>query len=190
MQKTSTTRENILKRATALFQGKGYNGFSFRDIAEPMGIKNAAVHYHFHSKADLGLAVIERYTDLLHLRTGQFMTSGGPALPMLEGYFAFHRNEVVDRHRVCPIGNAAISIDELPDQISAATRRLSTEVLAFLTRVLELGREQGTMNFDGPAEQKALAIQATLQGSGQLSRIAGPGVVDRILDSIRTDLKI
>ncbi|MCH6573146.1 MAG: helix-turn-helix transcriptional regulator, partial [Proteobacteria bacterium] len=47
----TSTREHILKRATMLFQGRGYNGFSFKDISTPMGIRNAAIHYHFSTKA-------------------------------------------------------------------------------------------------------------------------------------------
>lgn len=186
----ASTKENIVKRATVLFQGKGYNGFSFKDIAEPMGIKNAAVHYHFPSKADLGEAVFQRYSEVLHRRTDDFMKHGGPALPMLEGYFAFHRHEVVDEHCVCPIGNAAVNIDELPEKVGQAATQLGSDVIAFLARVLELGREQGTLHFAGEPRQKALVLQATLQGSGHLSRVAGPQIVDQILEQIRIDLGI
>ena len=45
------------------FQRGGYRAFSFRDIADALGIKTAAVHYHFRHKDDLGLALVDRYRD-------------------------------------------------------------------------------------------------------------------------------
>ncbi|MFB3064502.1 MAG: hypothetical protein ACE1ZL_07375, partial [Gammaproteobacteria bacterium] len=59
---------------------------------------------------------------------------------------------------------------------------------AYLTRVMELGREQGEFEFNCAAEQKALSVKATLQGAGQLARLMGPQVVDQVIDQIRCDL--
>ena len=53
----------ILDAAETMIQSQGYNGFSFREIADQVGIKSASVHYHFPTKADLGAAVARRYTD-------------------------------------------------------------------------------------------------------------------------------
>src|ERR1700682_630937 len=51
----------ILDVAEQLAQTRGYNGFSYADIAAPLGVTKASLHYHFPSKADLGCALIERY---------------------------------------------------------------------------------------------------------------------------------
>ena len=56
----SETRIAIIKLAEELIRTKGYNGFSYKDISGPLNIKNAAIHYHFPSKEDLGIAVIEK----------------------------------------------------------------------------------------------------------------------------------
>ena len=50
MKATRDTREQIVDTALQLLMQRGVNGFSYRDISEPLGIKNAAVHYHFPSK--------------------------------------------------------------------------------------------------------------------------------------------
>src|SRR5258708_3171983 len=44
-----------------LAKTKGYNGFSYADIAAQLGVTKASLHYHFPSKAELGCALIERY---------------------------------------------------------------------------------------------------------------------------------
>ncbi|MCZ6561027.1 MAG: TetR family transcriptional regulator [Gammaproteobacteria bacterium] len=184
----TSTREHILKRATMLFQGRGYNGFSFKDISVPMGIKNAAIHYHFATKSDLCTAVIERYSELLKSETGDFMKHGGSARHQLEAYLAFVRHEILDARCMCPLTNVAVAMDTLPDEIQAKATALSIDLLAYLTRVMEVGREQDEFQFNSTAEQKALSVKATLQGAGQLARLMGPQVVDQVIDQIRRDL--
>ena len=46
--------------AEHLTQTKGFNGFSYLDLADEIGIKNSSIHYHFKAKADLALALVER----------------------------------------------------------------------------------------------------------------------------------
>ena len=184
----TSTREHILKRATMLFQGRGYNGFSFKDIYAPMGIRNAAIHYHVRTKSDLCSAVIARYRDLLKSETGDFMKHGGSAKSQLDAYLAFIRHEILDARCMCPLTNVAVALDTLPGEVRAQATMLSHDLLAYLTRVMELGREQGEFQFNCAAEQKALSVKATLQGAGQLARLMGPQVVDQVIDQIRCDL--
>src|SRR6202050_5213821 len=51
----------ILDVAEQLAQTRGYNGFSYADIASQLGVTKASLHYHFPSKAELGRALIDRY---------------------------------------------------------------------------------------------------------------------------------
>jgi hypothetical protein len=52
------TAARILDVAERLAQVRGFNGFSYADIAAELGITKAALHYHFASKADLGEALM------------------------------------------------------------------------------------------------------------------------------------
>jgi len=75
----------ILDVAEQLAQTRGYNGFSYADIALKLGVTKASLHYHFSSKAELGRALIERYRGLFGAALeaivdltrfgGQFLTS-------------------------------------------------------------------------------------------------------------------
>src|SRR3989338_4511701 len=56
----SSTREAILKAATALFAQKGMNGTTTREIADRAGVNIAALHYHWGGKEDLLKAVYEK----------------------------------------------------------------------------------------------------------------------------------
>ena len=49
------TATRILDVAEGLVQARGFNGFSYADVAsQEVGITKAALHYHFPGKADLG----------------------------------------------------------------------------------------------------------------------------------------
>ena len=44
-----------------LVQVRGYNAFSYADVAAELHLTKAALHYHFAGKAELGEALIARY---------------------------------------------------------------------------------------------------------------------------------
>jgi len=56
-------RDAILKAAEARIRRNGFHGFSFRDLAEDVGIKSASVHYYFPTKADLGVSLMRNYQE-------------------------------------------------------------------------------------------------------------------------------
>jgi TetR/AcrR family transcriptional repressor of nem operon len=57
----SPTAAQIVASARALLATRGYNGFSYADIAEAVGISKPSIHHHFPSKAELVRRVVEGY---------------------------------------------------------------------------------------------------------------------------------
>ncbi len=55
------TADRILDLAERLVQTRGFNGFSYADIASELGVTKASLHYHFPTKAELGRRLISRY---------------------------------------------------------------------------------------------------------------------------------
>jgi len=190
MNQTSNTRETIIQTAHRLLLQRGINGFSYRDIAKPLGVKNAAIHYHFPSKMDLVKALIEDNYAVLRKGTAEFMAYGGPARPQLEGLFEFTRHQCECGRPVCMVGALSIDFEELSDGARRALDRFMQDSLAWLAKVLETGREQGEFDFRGQARSKAAAILATIQGSRQLARIHGMETLEATFAQIRTDLGI
>lgn len=56
---TTSTRERILDVAAQLFAEQGYDGTSLRAIADALGFTKAALYYHFRSKEEILLALVE-----------------------------------------------------------------------------------------------------------------------------------
>lgn len=182
------TREKILDTAATLLQRRGFNGFSYKDISEPLGIRNAAVHYHFPAKGDLGTRVIERTREQLREKTADFMAHGGDARVQLEGFFHFVMRDFDRGNPVCPIGATAIDLDTLPPEMQRASRLLQKETLAWMTRVMTLGREQGQLHFEGDAEDRALIVLTAVQGARQIARNGSRKLLVKIFDAIRRDV--
>jgi len=57
------TSGRILDIAERLVQTRGFNAFSYADIAAALNITKASLHYHFATKAKLGERLVERYQE-------------------------------------------------------------------------------------------------------------------------------
>jgi len=190
MSQAASTRDQIVDKAFQLMLQRGLNGFSYRDISEPLGIKNAAIHYHFPNKMDLIKALIDENQQVLRKSTAEFMAYGGRARPQLEGLFAFTLNQCANGRPICMVGALSIDYDELPEDVKQANDQFMKDSLKWLTKVLHVGREQGEFSFVGEARTKAMSILATIQGARQLTRVHGTAVLEEFFQQIRLDLGI
>lgn len=59
----SDKKEQIIQSAIKMIRTGGYNAFSFREIADDVGIKSSSVHHYFRRKENLAIAVAESYRD-------------------------------------------------------------------------------------------------------------------------------
>jgi TetR/AcrR family transcriptional repressor of nem operon len=64
-------RDKIIAAAEKRVRNTGFPAMSFRDIAQDVGIKSASVHYHFPTKADLGEAILDRYSEKFQTRLNE-----------------------------------------------------------------------------------------------------------------------
>ena len=190
MVTASNTREQIIDKAFQLLLQRGLNGFSYRDISEPLGVKNAAIHYHFPNKMDLIAALIDENHQVLKKATSEFMAYGGPARPQLEGLFAFTMNQIQRGRPICMVGALAVDYDDLSDDIKDANDRFMKDSIKWLSKVLETGLEREEFTFEGHAEMKAVSILATIQGARQMARVHGMDILEDMFEQIRIDLGI
>src|SRR3954470_9665567 len=80
------TAERILDSAERLVQSRGFNGFSYADVAAELRVTKASLHYHFPGKAELGEALIARYAARFAEALEQIDAGGGDAPAKLAAY--------------------------------------------------------------------------------------------------------
>src|SRR4249919_2092588 len=150
----AATASRILEVAERLAQTRGFNGFSYADIAAELKVTKASLHYHFPTKTDLGCALIERYGQRFTEALGQIHSAGRPAYRQLESYVELYAG-VLRSGRLCLCGMLAAEFLTLAEPMRLAIRGFFDDNEAWLARRLELGREAGELSFDGPAAEAA-----------------------------------
>ncbi len=85
------TATRILDVAERLVQTSGFNGFSYADISAELGITKASLHHHFATKAELGRALIERYSEAFSAALKVVDQRGGDAAAKLERYVKLYQ---------------------------------------------------------------------------------------------------
>src|ERR1700722_14182508 len=80
------TAERILDIAERLVQTRGFNNFSYADIATELGMTTASLHYHYPGKAELGHALITRYAQRFADALGRIDRDLPDARAKLEAY--------------------------------------------------------------------------------------------------------
>ncbi|HEX8322714.1 MAG TPA: TetR/AcrR family transcriptional regulator [Tepidisphaeraceae bacterium] len=154
----------ILDVAQELIQLRGYNAFSFGDIAERIGVRAAAVHYHFPTKADLGVALMRRYRTRLHASLNSIDEQVTSPRKKLERYVLLFQATLKPDHRMCLCGMLGTEITTLSDPMRTEVRAFFEDNETWLARVLGDGRRQGSFDFDGSPAAAARIIYSTLQG--------------------------
>lgn len=168
------TSAQILDIAERLAQTRGFNGFSYADIAAELGITKASLHYHFPSKADLGRALVERYSAAFGHALTRIEQSGIPAPSRLARYVAIYA-EVLKGGRICLCGMLAAEYTTLPASMQAAIRGFFDLNERWLSRLLASGRKDGTLMFVGTPRDSARVITSSLEGAMLLARPYGSG---------------
>jgi TetR/AcrR family transcriptional repressor of nem operon len=166
------TATRVLDVAQRLVQVRGFNGFSYADVAAELGITKAALHYHFASKAALGVALIERYCGTLAANLDRIAAAGPSAAARLRGYASLYRNMTADE-RLCLCGMLAAEYQTLPAAMQSAVRGFFTLNEAWLEAVLREGAAAGEIELAGPAADAAVALVAGLEGAMLVTRPFG-----------------
>ena len=166
------TVPQILDVAEKLVESRGFNGFSYADVANELKITRAALHYHFANKSDLGVALIDRYTSRFAdaLSAAEERTSDAPA--RLEAYAELYL-DVLRSQRMCLCGMLAAEHETLPAPMQEAVVGFFVENQTWLSRVLEQGTAEGTIEFSGSANEAARMIISSLEGAMLLARLFG-----------------
>ena len=166
------TAQRILDIAEQLVQVRGYNAFSYAHIAAELGITKASLHYHFSGKAELGQALIARYAQRFALALEEIDSKATPAPAKLAAYAGLYA-DALRGQRMCLCGMLAAEYQTLPEQITNAIVVFFDDNEIWLERVLEQGRTDDTLNFDGSARETARMIISGLEGAMLVARPYG-----------------
>ena len=172
MSDANGTTVRILDVAERMLQMRGYNGFSYGDIATELDITRAALHYHFKGKAELGQALIERYAARFAAALAELDASAPDAATKLRGYIDLY-TDVLSADRMCLCGMLAAEHRTLPDPLQQAVCDFFSANTAWLRKVIEEGCADGSLRCPGTTADSASMILGALEGGMLIARLDG-----------------
>lgn len=167
-----STRDLILDSAQSLAQARGFNAFSYADIAVELGVRKASIHYHFPSKQDLEAELLERYRLQFVSALGSIEQSTDGSVERLERYADLYAG-TLKNSRICLAGMMASDIGALPVQLAPALSLFFDEQINWLAKVLGKGKSNGELSFSDSAKSQASALLAALQGGLLIANATG-----------------
>lgn len=173
-------RDEILDASEAMIRQLGFNGFSTRDVAEAVGIKAASVHYHFPTKADIGVAVTERYTHRFLHDLGDPAAFDGDVKKVISRYVASFRHALVRDEKLCLCAVLGAEIGSLPKDVGSTAR-------VFFERNIEWLKVAFTACSltDAKARSQANHLLSSLEGAMIISKtMADDGVFESVAKTL------
>lgn len=183
MSNLSNTSDEILASARNLIMSGGYNGFSYADIAEVVGIRKASIHHHFPSKVDLVRELVKRYREDGQASVVTLEQNVPDALDILKVYANHWAKCIEDASRpYCVCALLASELPSLPAEVAIEVTNFFRFISSWLTTVMERGREDGALALTSEPHVEAEAFLATVYGAMLSARAYGkPEVFSTIL---------
>ncbi|MBR0728040.1 TetR/AcrR family transcriptional regulator [Bradyrhizobium japonicum] len=174
MTNVSSTADDILACARSLIIAGGYNGFSYADVADVVGIRKPSIHHHFASKVDLVRTLVSRYR--AEADAGLFALERNVADPRDQlksyvGYWEACINDATAPFCVCAL--LACELPILPEEVALEVRAYFRSLASWLTSVMERGKRKGQLHLSSAAKIEAESFMATIHGAMLSARAYG-----------------
>lgn len=174
MSTVSSTADDILACARTLIIAGGYNGFSYADIADVVGIRKPSIHHHFASKVDLVRTLVSRYREEAQAGLAALERNVSDPADQLKSYLAYWEACIKDASApFCVCALLASELPILPEEVALEVRAHFRTLASWLTSVLERGKRQGRLQLAGTARVEAEGFMATVHGAMLSARAYG-----------------
>jgi TetR/AcrR family transcriptional regulator, transcriptional repressor for nem operon len=166
------TKTALLDCAEVAIRSRGFDGFSYADLATLVGIRKASIHYHFPTKADLALALIKRYTSSFYAILNQIAAQHETGGRRLQTYIATCRDAIDGGNQLCLCVTFCAGRDGLSEAVLEELNHFHVTVIAWLRTTFQLGQTDGSIvNVKHPSAEAA-ACKAQIEGAQLIARAA------------------
>ncbi len=185
------TAEAILDAAESLMRKLGYRAFSYRDIAEQVGIRTSSIHYYFPSKADLATALAKRWRNRVRALIAEVDSKSKLPKEKIEHIMQVYGERYAQSCEMCPCAMFSSDLANLPEAAREEVRGVWKDFEEWFSKVLREGRDTGVFHFDEPPEIKAMTMFAAIEGASiSASTFKESERMHRMIDWLLKDLKI
>ncbi len=181
----SATINRLMDAAESGMRLRGYHAVSFRDLADELGIKSASVHYYFRQKEDLGLALVERYSENFFDSLNEQIKGLSTPKERMAVYCNLYRQALNTSGRMCLCGLLGAESCGLPDRLKRSVAGFFDANINWISKILPASMTAARK------KAKAAQVLATLQGALMLATsLQDPKVFDSAVKGLLADLEI
>lgn len=174
MSPQTKTSDDILRCARQLVAAGGYNGFSYADIADVVGIRKASIHHHFPAKADLVRILVAQYREEAEAALMGIGDHHASPVEQLRAYTGFWAGCIADGTLTfCVCALLATELPVLPPEVALEVRAYFRMLSDWLTSVMEQGQSLGMLVPGGDCRTEAESFMATVHGAMLSARAYG-----------------
>jgi len=174
MSKLSNTSDEILTSARNLLISGGYNGFSYADISDVVGIRKASIHHHFPSKVDLVRVLVQQYREAGIAGLAALERNVSNPLEILKAYAGHWSQCIEDSSKpFCVCALLAGELPSLPPEVATEVTAFFRCISSWLTSVMERGAMEKTLTLSSAPDIEADAFLATVYGAMLSARAYG-----------------
>jgi len=166
------TKTALLDSAEHAARRRGYDGFSYGDLARQVGIRKASIHHHFPTKADLALAILERYSSSFMAKLSEIRTDHDTASAQLNAYIQTYREALHGGEMVCLCVAFSAGRDSLSQPVLAQLMKFHEQSLLWLKAVFDLAAADASITQVGRPIAEAAACLALVEGAQLMARAA------------------
>jgi TetR/AcrR family transcriptional repressor of nem operon len=174
MKKSEATRLSILQKSFELIYEKGYQTTSIDDILATTQVTKGAFYYHFKTKDEMGLAIINELLKPSFAST--FMkplnASGDPVKVIYDMmYSILMKNGFMKVEHGCPAANFTQEMAPWHNDFTKALNELSDEWKNAIVQCIKNGKKAGSIRADVKPEQVAVFIMSGYWGIRNVGKL-------------------
>lgn len=166
-------REKLLEAATAILGRNGYQATSVDDILESAGVAPSNFYYHFKSKEELAIEVLEGYFEKSRQEMAPvFMNRSLTATQKLERLHDSLVKKLAKNNCCggCPMGNLAQELSDSHPEFRIRLARYFEECTDAIAGVIREGTKAGEFRDGVDPEAAAYLLFGSMQGLLLLSK--------------------
>ena len=157
--------EETLQKALEVFQRKGFDGASIRDLVEAMGINRQSLYDTYGDKETLYHAALDRYRSQAPGRIGSFIESALPLRPALAAQFEQVINDLLSpASRSCLMAQTALGRAAQDPESAQCVRTTFVQNVERLEKRLRRAQAEGELGLYHDPAALARFFQNTLHG--------------------------
>lgn len=166
------TRTALLDSAERAARQRGFDAFSYADLARDVGIRKASIHHHFPVKADLAFRLIERYAARFAETLANIDIEYQTGAEKLRAYHQTYRDALADGTQLCLCVSMSAGRDSFSEPVLEQLNLFHADSIAWLAQVFEQGAADGSIRDVEDANAEAHATLALMEGAQLVARAA------------------